>query len=69
MARSEGENAKVSIRNARKDANDNLKKLQKDGLSEDRVKDSETEVQELTNSYSKRVDDLIDHKEKDIMTV
>ena len=69
MARSEGENAKVSIRNARKDANDNLKKLQKDGLSEDRVKDSETEVQELTNSYPKRVDDLIDHKEKDIMTV
>ncbi len=69
LARSEGETAKVSIRNARKDANDSLKKLQKDGLSEDQAKNSEEEVQKLTDSYSKKVDELIDHKEKDIMTV
>lgn len=69
LARSEGETAKVSIRNARKDANDSLKKLQKDGLSEDRAKDSEDEVQKLTDRYSKKVDELIDHKENDIMTV
>jgi len=69
MAKGEGEHAKVSIRNARKDANDNLKKLQKDGLSEDRVKDSEDEVQKMTDNYSKKVEDLISRKEADIMTV
>ena len=69
MAKGEGEHAKESIRNARKDANDNIKKLQKDGLSEDRVKDSEDEVQKMTDNYSKKVEDLISRKEADIMTV
>jgi len=65
----EGEAAKVSIRTARKEANDELKKLQKNGLSEDLEKDAEGSVQELTDDYSKKVDALVKAKEKDIMTI
>jgi ribosome recycling factor len=65
----EGEHAKVSIRTARKDANDSLKKLQKDGLSEDREKDGQNEVQDYTNDFGKKVDSLVEAKEKDIMTI
>ena len=65
----EGENAKVSIRNARKEANDELKKLLKQGLSEDIQKDAETEVQDMTNDYSKKVDELLEEKNKEILTV
>ena len=66
---SEGEKAKISIRGARKDANDELKKLQKDGLSEDLEKDAEGEVQKMTDEYGKNVDSLVDAKEQDIMTI
>ncbi len=69
QAHNEGENAKVSIRTARKDANDMLKKLQKDGLSEDIEKDAEGDVQKLTDNFSKKVEDLVNAKEKDIMTI
>lgn len=65
----EGETAKVSIRTARKDANDSLKKLLKEGLSEDMEKDAEEEVQKMTDSYGKKVDALVEVKEKDIMTI
>ncbi|MCF6357644.1 MAG: ribosome recycling factor [Draconibacterium sp.] len=65
----EGETAKVSIRTARKEANDSLKKLQKDGLSEDLEKDAEAEVQKLTDNFGKKVEDLVKAKEKDIMTI
>ncbi len=65
----EGEHAKVSIRTARKDANDSLKKLQKDGLSEDAEKDAEGEVQKLTDDFGKKVEILVEAKEKDIMTI
>ncbi len=65
----EGENAKVSIRNARKDANDSLKKLLKDGLSEDLEKDAEHEVQELTNGFGKEVDKHLEDKNKEILTI
>lgn len=65
----EGEKAKISVRSARKDANDSLKKLQKDGASEDLVKDSEGEVQKLTDDYNKKIDSLVEAKEKDIMTI
>jgi ribosome recycling factor len=65
----EGETAKVSIRTARKDANDSLKKLLKEGLSEDMEKDAEEEVQKMTDSYGKKVDALVETKEKDIMTI
>lgn len=65
----EGETAKVSLRTARKEANDNLKKLLKDGLSEDMEKNGEAEVQKLTDDFGKKVDDLVKAKEKDIMTI
>ncbi len=69
QAHAEGENAKISVRGARKDANDSLKKLQKDGLSEDIVKDAEAEVQQMTDDFGKKIDSLVEAKEKDIMTI
>lgn len=65
----EAENARVGIRNARKDANDELKNLQKDGLSEDLAKMGEDEVQKITNAFNAKIDELVNAKEKDIMTV
>ena len=69
QAKSVGEHGKISIRNARKETNDSLKQLQKDGLAEDAVKRGEDQVQQLTDSYVKKVDDMIHHKEGEIMTV
>lgn len=68
QAKAEGENAKVGIRNARKDANDQLKKL-KDTVSEDLVKDFEEQIQQLTDKFVKRVDEKVVVKEQDIMKV
>ena len=68
-ARSEGENAKVSIRNNRKEANDLIKGLKDEGVAEDLVKLGEDEVQKLTDTYSKRVDDIISNKEEDILKI
>lgn len=68
-AKSEGEHAKVGIRNNRKDALDMVKDLKAEGLSEDMTKDAEDQVQNITNSFIKKVDDLVDLKEKDIMTI
>jgi ribosome recycling factor len=65
----EGENAKVSIRTARREANDELKKLLKNGLSEDMEKDAEGEVQKFTDDFGKKVDTLVEAKEKDILTI
>ncbi len=64
-----GENTRVSIRNARREGNDALKQMKKDGLSEDMEKDAEANVQKLTDDYIKKVDELIEAKEVDIMTV
>lgn len=69
MAKAEGENAKVAVRNNRKDAIDMIKSMKDDGLSEDLQKDAENEVQNITNSYSNKIDDLIKVKEADIMTI
>lgn len=63
------EHGKVGIRNARKEANDELRQLQKDGASEDAIKTAEGKVQTLTDDYSKKLDTLLDLKEADIMTV
>jgi ribosome recycling factor len=68
-AKSEGENAKVSIRSQRKDANDMIKSLKEEGLSEDEVKDSEELIQKLTDTFTKKVDELVAVKEVDIMKV
>jgi ribosome recycling factor len=64
------EQSKVAIRNARRDANENLKKLQKDGdITEDDLKKGQDKVQKLTDDHIKQVDDAAKHKEKDIMEV
>ena len=65
----EAENAKVSIRNARRDAIDLLKKQVKEGLPEDAEKDAESDVQKLHDKYVKQVDEIYAKKEKEIMTV
>jgi ribosome recycling factor len=65
----EGEHAKVGIRNNRKDALDMIKMLKADGLSEDAVKDAETKIQNITNNFISKVDDVVVVKEKDIMTI
>lgn len=64
-----GENTKVSIRNTRRETNEEIKRMQKEGLAEDLAKDAEIEVQEMTNNYSKMVDEVVAAKEKDIMTI
>jgi ribosome recycling factor len=69
QAKAEGEHAKVGVRNARKDANDEIKKLNTDGLSDDMSKDAEASVQKLTDTYIVKIDVLIERKEKDIMTI
>lgn len=69
QAKAEGEHAKVGIRNARKEANDEIKKLKIDGLSEDLAKTAEADVQKVTDGFIAKVDHFIESKEKDIMTV
>lgn len=66
-AKSESENAKISIRNARKEANDELKKV--DSVSEDLIKDAEDQIQKLTNEFTSKVDATYSVKEVEIMTV
>ena len=68
-AQNEGEHSKVTIRNIRRDAMEGIKKLQKNGLSEDVCKDGEKNVQELTDRYIALVDKHLAAKEKEIMTV
>jgi ribosome recycling factor len=65
----EGEHSKVAIRNIRRDALEHIKKLQKNGLSEDIAKDTETNVQDLTNKFISAVDKHLASKEKEIMSV
>ena len=64
-----GEDAKISIRNARRDANSEIKKVVGKGYPEDLGKRAEDKVQELTDKYGKKIDDLIKAKENDIMTI
>ncbi len=69
QAKVEAEDAKIGIRNVRKDANTEIKKLEKDGTSEDVCKRAEEEVQQLTNSFIKKVDELLVIKDAEIMKV
>ncbi len=69
QSKNEGEEAKISIRNARREAIEKLKKLLKDGLPEDVEKDAEAEVQKLHDKYIKRIEEMLVAKEKEIMTV
>jgi ribosome recycling factor len=65
----EGEHSRVAIRNIRRDAIEHIKKLQKSGLSEDTAKDTEANVQDLTNRFIAAVDKHLASKEKEIMSV
>ena len=64
-----GEKTKVEVRNVRGEIKDKLKKAIKDGLSEDNEKDAEADLQKIHDKYIKRVDELLDLKQKEIMTV
>lgn len=63
------EESRIAIRNMRRDANEELKKLKKDGLAEDAEKDAENETQKIHDTMMKKIDELLALKEKDIMTV
>ena len=66
LAKGEAENAKIAIRNARKDANNEIKKTDS---SEDLQKNAEIDIQELTNQFTRMIDDVLEVKEKEILTV
>jgi ribosome recycling factor len=68
-AGSEGEQSKVAIRNIRREAIEQIKKLQKDGLSEDEAKDAEKEIQDITDKHIALVEKHLATKEKEIMSV
>jgi ribosome recycling factor len=67
--KAEVEVGKVAIRNIRKDANEKIRKLKSEGVSEDEMNTGENEVQKLTDAYIVKIDQMSDAKEKDIMTV
>lgn len=70
IVRKRAEEAKVSVRNIRRDSNDELKKLEKENhLSEDDAKKQHDEIQKITDSYVKKADEILEHKEKEIMEV
>ena len=69
QSRHEGEEAKISVRNARREAIEHLKKMVKEGLPEDVEKDSEASVQKIHDKYIRKIDELIAAKEKEIMTI
>ena len=64
-----GEDAKVAVRNIRRDGNDALKKLAKTEISEDEIKSMEDELQKLTDKYVKNIGDLVEEKSKEVLTV
>ena len=69
QSKAEAENAKIGVRNARRDANEGVKKLVKDGTPEDDGKETEAAIQKLHDKYLKKIDEELDAKEKEIMTV
>ena len=69
QCKGEGETAKISIRNARRDGIEALKKGLKDGLPEDAEKDAEAKLQKIHDKFIKKVEDMLADKEKEIMTV
>lgn len=68
-AKAEGEQAKVGVRNNRKDAMDYIKELKNDGLSEDMAKDAESDIQTITDKYTSMIDERVEQKEEDIMKI
>lgn len=68
-AKNEAEQAKIAIRNIRRNSNDKAKKLEKEGVPEDEVKQLEKEIQELTDKIVDKIDKVLEIKEKDIMSI
>ncbi len=69
QAKHEAEEAKIGVRNHRKDANTDIKKQEKNGVSEDECKKAEEDVQKLTDNFIKKIDEVLAHKEAEIMKV
>ena len=70
VVKKEAEEGKIAIRNIRKDANTKLKKLEKDSeISEDELKNAETEVQKLTDKYVATIDEILAKKEKELLSI
>lgn len=69
QAKAESENTKVGVRNSRRNANDEAKQLEKDGIPEDDVKKLQDEIQKLTDDHIEKIDKLFEAKEKDVMTI
>ena len=69
QSKNEAENGKISLRSIRQETNSELKKLQKDGASEDNIKDAEASIQDLINTFSKTLDAMFVKKEAEIMTI
>lgn len=67
--RKKGEDAKVAVRNIRRDANEKFKKLEKEDISEDVIEGLQEDIQKLTDSYIKKIDGAVEEKSKEIMTV
>ena len=67
--RKKGEEAKVAVRNIRRDANEKFKKLEKEDVSEDVIEGLQEDIQKLTDSYIKKIDGAVEEKSKEIMTV
>lgn len=70
QVRKKGEEAKIALRNTRREANETLKKAEKDGdLSEDQGKKAQDEIQKITDKFVAQVDDVIKHKEEDVLSI
>ncbi|HEX2899145.1 MAG TPA: ribosome recycling factor [Bacteroidia bacterium] len=69
QARDEGENAKIAMRNVRRDHNDMIKKLKDEKVSEDEIKTGEAKMQDITNAYIAKVEEVLKKKEAEIMTI
>lgn len=69
QVKNEGENARVSMRNSRRDANEEYKQMQKDGLSEDEAKIAEENIQKLIDEFTEKVEKIVTAKEEEIMTI
>ncbi len=70
LAKKAGEDSKIAVRNIRRDANEKLKKLEKDHvISEDNMHNAQDDIQKITDDYIKKIDDLVSAKEKDIMEI
>lgn len=69
QVKTEGENTKIALRNIRRDINEELKKMKKEGIPEDEIKKGEDEVQKMTDNFVKKVDEIVSKKEADVMKV